>query len=239
MEQHHTGAGFQTTHWSMVTGVAENPVLLEQLLQCYWGPIYAFVRRSGYSREAAADLTQEFIAQVVLERELILRADPERGRFRTFLKSALRNFLVDQHRRARAKGRGPVGVVQLGGDVLEKVEPCNDDAPDDAFDRQWAATILTVTLERLAANCRTSGQERHWAAFERAVIRPALGQAQAPLLEQLAQEMDLASASQVSSMIQTVRRKFRRMLSDVVAETVQEPGQAEEEMGNLRTFLGV
>ena len=232
-----TGAGFQTTQWTLVAGAAADPAQLGPLLRAYWGPIYAYIRRSGRSREQAADLAQQFIAEVVLERGLLDRADPERGRFRTLLKSSLRNFLVDQHRRATAKGRSP-DTPLLGGAALDRLEPSATDDPAAAFDRQWATTLLSRCLERLAADCASSGQEGHWAAFRAAVIDPALGHDRAPGLDDLAKRVGAADAAQVSSMIQTVRRKFRRTLRDVVGATVAEPAWAEEEIASLRAFLG-
>jgi RNA polymerase sigma factor (sigma-70 family) len=238
MDPAQTSAGFQTTHWSMVAGVSRDPALLQNLLKSYWGPIYAYVRRSGLSREHAADLTQDFIAQVVLERDLLSKADPTRGRFRTLLKSSLKNFIIDQHRRSASKGRSPERPC-LGGEALERIEPSAADEPGQAFDRQWAATILSIALDRLATSCRQHGQETHWAVFDAAVIRPALGQSRVLPLEELASQLELADAGQASSMIQTVRRKFRRILKDVVAETVVDASEADSELDDLRVMLGI
>jgi DNA-directed RNA polymerase specialized sigma24 family protein len=238
MSRQETNSGFQTTHWSMVAGVAQDPSLLEALLQSYWGPIYAYIRRSGPSRDQAADLTQEFIAQVVLERDLFSRADPARGRFRTLLKSSLRNFLIDQHRRATARGRQPDRPA-LGGDALDRLEPAASDKPAVAFDRQWAATILSIALDRLATDCAACGQQTHWAVFESAVLHPTLGQSQPVPLESLAAGLSLSGPQQASSMVNTVRRKFRRILREVVAETVAGPGAADAELGDLRRLLGL
>jgi RNA polymerase sigma factor (sigma-70 family) len=223
-----TSSGFQTTHWSVVLGVGSNPALLEDLLKTYWGPIYAFIRRSGYNRDQAADLTQEFIAQIILERGLIAKADPERGRFRTLLKSSLKNFLIDQHRRASSLARSPRRPM-VGSDKFERIEPSESDDPGSAFDRQWAATLLEVALERVEADCCACGQERHWKAFEATQVRPYTGHAEAPSLSDVARELQLESPTQVSSMNQTVRRKFRRALLEVIRETVHDPHEAEDE----------
>src|SRR5438309_9722358 len=107
----HSGSTFLSTQWSVVLAAPDDPAIFDTLLRRYLGPIYAYVRRAGNPRDRAADLTQEFVSQVILQRGLLDRADPARGRFRTFLKSALSNFLVDQHRRATTQSRSPTAPV--------------------------------------------------------------------------------------------------------------------------------
>jgi RNA polymerase sigma-70 factor (ECF subfamily) len=181
----------------------------------------------------------------VLERDLMSRADPERGRFRTFLKSAVRNFLVDQHRRATSKARAP-GTALLGGGSLEDFEPSEEDDPSRAFERQWAATVLSRTLERLEADCAGCGQQKHWAAFRMAVIDPAIGLVPGdgtgrgvPALDDVARRVGAPGPDQVSSMIQTIRRKFRRMLTEVVGQTLENPGDAADEVARIQDSLSL
>lgn len=212
----------------------DDPAALESLLRRYWGPIYAYVRRSGHSKDAAADLTQDFVASVLIQRDLIRAADPDRGRFRTFLKAALRNFLIDHRRRADPSPRdgGPITGLPLAA-----FEPSEADDPSHAFDRQWATTVLTDSLDRLEADCLGCGQGAHWAIFQAAVIRPALGHSCPTALDQLAREFGLEGPERASVFIQTVRRKFRRILLQVVQETVEDRALAEQEIGSLRDFL--
>lgn len=245
MAELQTASVFDSTKWSLVLSASGNPGVLEHLLKIYWGPIYAYIRRSGRGREEASELTQEFIAQAVLERDLISKADPERGRFRTFLKAAVRNFLVDQHRRATSKARAPETAV-LGGASLEDYEPCEQDDPSRAFERHWAATVLSRTLERLEADCAGCGQERHWAAFRMAVIEPAVGLTPAngstqaaPPLDEVARRVGAPGPDQVSSMIQTIRRKFRRMLTEVVGQTLENPADAPDEVARIQDSLSL
>jgi RNA polymerase sigma-70 factor (ECF subfamily) len=244
--EHQTASAFESTSWSLVLSASGNPALLEQLLRAYWGPIYAYIRRSGRSRDQAAELTQEFIAQAVLERDLIQKADPQRGRFRTYLKTALRNFLVDQHRRATAKGRAPDGFI-LDSDALAQFEPADTDDPTRAFERLWATAVLSRTLARLEADCMACGQAQHWSAFRLAVIEPSIGLGfgsaspsdarTSPSLDEVAREIGAPGAEQVSSMIQTLRRKFRRMLVQVVGETLENPADAPDEVARIQEAL--
>jgi RNA polymerase sigma-70 factor (ECF subfamily) len=237
MEPISHGGGFRTTRWSLVLKASGDSVALEELLRAYWGPIYAFTRRSGLSREEAADLTQEFIAQRIVAGALLQKADPVRGRFRTFVKASLQNFLVDHTRRRGAQRRAPANGVLLQGVPLEEIEPREADDPGSAFDRQWAATILSRALSQVQADCEANGQIAHWRAFERTVVQPALGRMAPVGLADLAGEMDAASADRVSAMIQTVRRKFKRCLRAMIEETVADPAETDDEAALLRQFL--
>jgi RNA polymerase sigma-70 factor (ECF subfamily) len=232
----HSGSRFVSTQWSLVLAAPENPALLESLLNIYLGPIYAYIRRAEPEGDRAADLTQEFVSQIILQRGLLERADPSRGRFRTFLKSALANFLVDQHRRATTRARRP-GTPVLNGLRLDQIEPLAEDDPDAAFDRQWATTLLATTLTRLEADCIACHQELHWRAFLTAVLQPSLRHTTPPSMPDLARQLGLSSGDQASSMIQTVRRKFRRFLERTVSETVVDQQATGEEMARVREFL--
>src|SRR6266516_3625260 len=120
------GQWFTTTHWSVVLKAADGSApgaqeALEQLCRTYWYPLYAYVRRRGHSPEDAQDLTQEFFARL-LEKKIFRQARPERGRFRSFLLTSFKHFLVNEWHRATARKRGgghrpvpldPVLVVRL------------------------------------------------------------------------------------------------------------------------------
>ena len=229
---------FRTTRWSMVLAAPTDREAFERLVGMYWGPIYAYIRRCGHARDAAADLTQDFLTTVVLERGLMERADPERGRFRTFVKTAVRNFLVDQHRRATTRRRTPTGLV-LSGSALDEVEPDESEDPDRAFDRRWAATLISHALERLEAECEVGGMRKHWEAFRVVAVDPVLRMTTAPALSEVAASLGIDGAERVSSMVQTVRRKFRRVLTETARETVEEPDQAEAEVAGIRDLLRV
>jgi RNA polymerase sigma-70 factor (ECF subfamily) len=235
--QHTHGGGFGTTRWSLVIHAAENPAALAELLSQYWGAMYAFCRRSGLSRDESADMVQEFMTQRLIAGELLRRADPARGRFRTFVKASLRNFLIDHARRRSAQRRSPAGHATIRLASLDNLDPSEQDDPSDAFDRQWAATLLSNVLEQVERDCGEDGLGVYWGAFERVVIRPMLGEAAAPPLADLAAELGVDSAARLSGMIQTVRRRFRRALRKAVEDTLEDISEAEDEVGVLRQFL--
>lgn len=292
MEPGHTAASFQSTLWALVLGARGDRLALEQLLRTYWSPVYAFIRRQGYSGHDASDLTQEFLSQVVIGRDLVGRATPERGRFRAFLKQTLRNFLIDQHRLGRvSKGsrKGPAGKPanlppgeHSGGRAwaaeLEEAPMRSSDsraplldsvAPPERtstpsrpaqfsldaanftpamldqqlasggdFDREWAAALIERTLNLLEEACRADGMDAHWLAFSMNVLGPTLRKTEPISLDKLAAMTGAADATQVSNMLQTVKRRFRRTLREVVRETVSDSAHVEEELAELKRFFG-
>lgn len=239
MDHHDTDARFQTTSWSLVRRASSSIEDLDALLRIYWSPVYAYVRRSGRNRNEAADLTQEFLTRIVLERGLLEKADPDRGRFRALMKTALGNFLIDEARRERSRKKHlHTSFLPRDEDALALAEPAAHEAPADAFDRQCATTILNQALERVRAECRGE-LAPHWRAFESNILGPAVQGSKPAAMRDLADEIGAESPEQVSSMIQTIKRKFRRALRDVVATTVDEESEVEPELELVRQSLGL
>ncbi len=227
MDERASHAGFGTTRWSMIDRARMDPAAMERLLAVYWRPIYAFLRRSGRQPADAADLTQGFIERVVLDRGLVDRADAERGRFRALLKTALRNFVVDEHRAARGAHRS---IVPLDEARLGEAEPGADESPGDAFDRQWAITVLEQAMARLEEECRAQGLDRHWTVFHAQVVAPSVSGAAPPSAAELAERFGLDDVERVHTMVQVVRRRLRRVLRDVVAEVATGEEEVEAEL---------
>jgi len=157
---------FATTHWSVVVraGDATAPdaqAALAQLCQTYWYPLYCCVRRHGYPPEAAQDLTQAFFAKL-LEKRRIAEADPERGRFRTYLLRSLENFLRTEHRDATTQKRGGGhDIVSWDAQMAEEryaLEPADGATPAAVFERQWAGALLEEVLARLRREFSVSGR---------------------------------------------------------------------------------
>src|SRR5512136_965615 len=150
-------ATFVTTHWSVVltarrSDTTRAQAALARLCQTYWYPLYAYVRRRGYSPHDAQDLTQEFFARL-LGQNWLAQADRERGRFRTFLLAALSHFLANEWDKARAQKRG--GSIQLVPLQLDNAEtrygqePADPLTPEQCFERRWALALLDEVLNRL------------------------------------------------------------------------------------------
>ena len=228
-----TSAQFATTQWADIRAAQDDPEAFGSLVRRYWAPIYAFARRSGRQPADAADITQQFIIDVIDRRDLLSRADPDRGRFRSLLKTALVNFMRDLDRgAATAKASTTVGAVQLGD--LAAAEPRDDLDPATAFDRRWAADILQRAIDVTAHACRDDGLEAHWRVFSERVLAPAMHGADPTPLESLASDLGAPDTQQVVNMVRTVKRRFDRALRGVVAETADE---VEDELDRIRALL--
>ena len=157
---------FPTTRWSVVRravgadGAAE-PQALAALCAAYWYPLYAYVRRSGYSPHDAEDLTQSFFAQL-LERNILADADPAKGKLRTFLLACVKHFLTNARIRALAKKRGAGLLVSLDAATAEErysAEPADDLSPDRLFQRRWALSIQLL-FEQVALTLGKAGSDK-------------------------------------------------------------------------------
>jgi RNA polymerase sigma factor (sigma-70 family) len=163
-------ARFPTTHWTLVLSATKSADLsagraLAELCRAYWQPLYAFVRRCGYPVEEAQDLTQEFFARL-LEKHYLTRADPARGRFRSFLLSSMKHFLADEYDRQHAQKRGQHATLQIEfyfAEPMQNWEPRDDETPEKAFERAWALALLS----RVTAQLRESfAREGHASQFD-------------------------------------------------------------------------
>jgi RNA polymerase sigma-70 factor (ECF subfamily) len=231
---------FVTTQWSQVLIAGrEAPgarAALEQLCRVYWPPLYAYVRRAGYSREKSEDLTQEFFAQL-LARNGVAQADPERGRFRSFLLSALKNFLANEWDRSRAQKRGGgATLLPLEFDTAENLftQPvAPGDAPDRAFDRQWALTVLGQVLGRLRREYADSGREDLFLGLKGCL---AGGRAEESY-RSIGRGLGLSEGA-VKVAVHRLRRRYRELLIGEITSTVAEPSVAQEELRHLFDSLG-
>jgi RNA polymerase sigma factor (sigma-70 family) len=240
MESSHRPA-FVTTHWSVVLTAGRSDTTrartaLENLCQTYWHPLYAYVRRRGYSPEDAQDLTQEFFARL-LERNAVATVAPDRGRFRSFLLASMNHFLADEWDKARAQKRGGGRVISLDLRTAETRldgPSARELTPEQAFERRWTITLLEQVYRKLEV---AYGQEGKGKVFE--VLRPALAGASrdAPYAE-LARRLGTSEGA-VKVAVHRLRRRYRALLRDTIADTVSGPDEVEDELRYLfRTLTG-
>ena len=231
---------FVTTHWSVVLTAGRSDTTraraaLEQLCRNYWQPLYAYVRRTGHSREEAEDLTQEFFARL-LAQNTVARADPARGRFRSFLLASLKHFLANEWEKARAQKRGGgAQVIPLEFDTAETrcVQPAAPgDTPDRAFDRQWALALLDVVLGRLRQEYSDSGRDDLFVALKDTLSG---GRAEIPYRE-LGGRLGMSEGA-VKVAAHRLRRRYRELLREEIANTVAGPEEVEEELRELFAAL--
>lgn len=224
---------FATTHWSVVLAAgkddsAQGRQALETLCQTYWPPIYGFLRRMGYGSADAADLTQEYFAQL-LRKNLPGRADPEKGRFRSFLLHTVKQFVADQRSKARAKKRGG-GIVLLSLDVQPEEGRIEHGvgysiSPERVFERRWVGIILDRVTLRLRQEYAAAGREEAFAQLQS--FQPG-EQPEIPY-EEAARRMGV-SLPAVKSAIHRMRRRHGELLRQEIAQTVANPAEIDEEV---------
>jgi RNA polymerase sigma-70 factor (ECF subfamily) len=238
VDAHPTASRFRTTSWTLIRQARASRDDLETLLGRYWSPVYAWLRRRGHASHDAADLTQAFLCEVVLKRDLIGKADPDLGRFRSYLLTALKRFQIDAHRKSCGRnGQRPSTYVPNDPEAWKTVEPCEEHNPTEAFDRQWATAVFNEALIRAEALCLEQGMEKHWRAYEAKQLRPALHGTQAMNNDSVATLVNARSPEEVSSLIHSAKRKFRMVLKEVVAETLDDPREVDEELATLQRLL--
>jgi RNA polymerase sigma factor (sigma-70 family) len=229
---------FPTTRWTLVVAASdpqrkEARSALVSLCECYWYPLYAYIRRRGYPADQAQDLTQEFFIRV-LEGRYLDRADPEKGRFRAFLLTSMKFFLADEADGKRAQKRGGGTVLSLefsSGEDRYQREPAHDETPERIFEQRWALSVLDRVVEKLRNEFVHHGRPEH---FERLKVF-LLGQSDAPYAT-LAREMNTSEGA-LKVAIHRLRKRYRELFRQEIADTVADPADVEAELRFLATAL--
>ena len=234
-------AYFSTTRWDLVcaavdTGSPDAERALEQLCTRYWYPLYVFVRRVGYCAADAEDLTQEFFARL-LTRRYLARAEPARGRFRSYLLAGIKNLLSDERDRAlrmkRGGGQTPVSFGQEAAEARYLNDPAVQDTPELAFERAWTATLLERAAARLRAEYEAVGKGRQ---FDQ-LTEFRLDSAGQPSYRAAADALEM-SESALKSAILRLRRRHHQLVREELADTVGDPAEVDEEIRHLLTVVG-
>ncbi|MCC6231395.1 MAG: sigma-70 family RNA polymerase sigma factor [Verrucomicrobiales bacterium] len=232
------GGAFHTTRWSRIAraGRPDDPgaaEALEQLCQAYWYPVYSFVRRCGQSATEAEDTVQAFFAKL-LEKNYVAQADPERGRFRTFLLAALKHHLTHQREHARAVKRGGrFELVSLDGEEAEQLfsrEPATEETPESIYERRWAETMLEHALWRLRAEFDGGGKVER---FDR--LKPFLMRQKEASYRETAEQLGLSEGA-LKSAIHRLRERFVQILREEIGQTVATASDIDAE---IRYQLGL
>jgi RNA polymerase sigma factor (sigma-70 family) len=236
------GGRFATTRWSLVLAAGADAsstdarTALATLCETYWYPLYAFLRSRGYKAEDAQDLTQAFFARV-LEKHAINRADPARGRFRSFLLASLKNFAANEHERVMAQRRGGgVSIVSLeieGAEGRFEMEPPTDETPERIFDRRWALTLLARVMSRLEAETTEAGRRAQFDALSIYLTGDVPQRSYAETGAHLGM-----SEGAVKVAVHRLRRQFRNLVRDEIAQTVESPDEIEDELRHLWSAVG-
>jgi len=244
------GAGeprqFATTRWSLILSAAHSDSeeqktrdALEELCRTYWRPVFAFVCRRGYSTEDAQDLTQDFFVKIV-EPNWLEHADANRGRFRTLLLTSLQHFLVNAAERRHTRKRGG-GVEFISWDDWMAGAPSQlaisaqalDSLPAERlFDLRWATTVVEQALRRLREECEGKGRLRLFYALSRHLTEERDEVSYAKLSAALG-----VTESAVKNLMHAMRQRYRCLLRDEVAHTVESPADVQDEIRYLCAAL--
>lgn len=236
-----TDENFPATRWTLVVaaGTPGAPLAdeaLAALCSAYWFPLYAYVRRRGYAREDAEDLTQAFFARL-LEKRDFAGVDREQGKFRAFLLAALKNFLANAwDKEQRHKRGGRITHIPLdwqGADRQFELADRAQPAPDQAFDREWALALLEQVIARLRAEAAAAGKA---ARFEQLKGFLTAGKGEIPYREHASTLGMDERALRVA--VHRLRQRYRELLRHEVARTLTDPAMVAEELAVLLGAFG-
>jgi RNA polymerase sigma factor (sigma-70 family) len=232
---------FATTRWSIVLAAGkrsspQSSAALATLCENYWYPLYAYVRRRGYEANEAEDFTQAFFARL-LEKNDLAAADPERGRFRSFLLASLKHFLANEWDRARAEKRGggrAVLSIDFGtAEERYRAEPTHDLTPEKIFERRWALVLLENVLARLHDESAQAGKADRFDRLKGFLT----GEQSAVTYGQLASELNTSEGA-LKIAVHRLRRRYRELLRAEIEETVADPQEIDPEIRDLFSAFG-
>ncbi|MCW5550296.1 MAG: sigma-70 family RNA polymerase sigma factor [Opitutaceae bacterium] len=231
-------AAFDTTDWSVVldagTDGARKRRALEKLCRIYWQPVYGFIRHLGNDAEHAKDLTQAFFAHL-LENDFFATADPERGRFRAYLRQTCRHFLGNQWQKQTAQKRGgskpPIPLEEL--DAAANARFSHNADPAAEYDRQWALALLRNAMTRLEEEYRKNGEARLLAVLRpHLTARPAAGD-----YDRVARELGVSRGA-VPVLVHRLGKRYQELIRAEVAATVATRSEVEAELRHCLAALG-
>ncbi len=237
-----TGGGvsprFLTTSWSLVQRTAasgsEGRDAWVQLCEGYWYPVYAHARRRGLRPEDAEDATQAFFAWLI-EANIVVRADPDRGRFRTFLLTAMNQFLIRRHEHDSAAKRRPSQPIQslslAAAESRFGAEPALSTSSEERFDRAWALALIDRSLTCVESEWRQSGKGDRFDALRQHLV----GEESASLSD-IARRLEMSEGA-LRVALHRLRNRFGMILRQEVGRTLESDDEIDDELQYLRSTL--
>jgi len=235
-----TDERFTDTTWSVVIAAgASTPAraheAMAKLCRIYWRPIYAYLRRSGYAKHDAEDLTQAFF-QHLLENETLRRVSREKGRFRSFLLGTLKRCLADEqmqrHTLKRGGGMQFISTDELEAEELHHLRADHEAAPDEILDARWAGVVLERALDHVRGQCGAEGKAETFEA-----LYPFLAGTKPQVsYQEVADKMNLGLGA-VTTLIHRLRRQFAAAVRREIMQTVSAPYEVDDELRRLRSVF--
>lgn len=235
VERGYAVSGFATTRWSVILQARQPETArgaLETICSAYRGPVLTYLHRQGFAKADAEDLTQEFFAGL-LERRWDTRAEPARGRFRSFLLTALQHFVIDTRAKADAlkRGGGQRRVVAEG--AVDLIAAPESESPEQAFDRAWARTVLERCHARLEAEARLAGKQALYERLRVYIAEPSESADYRRLGEELGMRPNTIAVS-----VHRLRARLRELVREELTETIQTEADLHAELHDLRAAFG-
>jgi DNA-directed RNA polymerase specialized sigma24 family protein len=232
---------FDTTRWSLVVAAREGDTkqrreALTAVCEAYWYPLYAFIRRKGYTADDALDLVQGFFERL-LDKGDLSSVERSKGRLRSFLMASCTHYLANRldhdHARKRGGGRGSVSIDGTTADVRYRREPSHEMTAERLFEQKWATALLAIVISKLESEMNLAGKARQFA-----ILRPALsGRAERGSFPQIAAELGISEDAARAS-AHRLRVRFREIMREEILLTVDNSADVDEEIQSLFAALG-
>jgi len=213
---------FQTTEWTRIINSELGEAILAELYAKYWRPVYSYLRRNGFSNEQAKDLIQGFFSEKVLGQQLLAKADRTKGKFRTFLLTAVKNYAIDLHRKQKP-------MQALDEEIDRPGDSCG---PEDEFDLIWGQELLKEVLQKLEAECRSRGKDVHWKLFKAWLLDPKIGDAGRDMSD-LCARFGIETPGKAYNMVSNVKGRFRKILRYCLRHHVESDAAIDEEINHF------
>jgi RNA polymerase sigma-70 factor (ECF subfamily) len=237
-------SSFQTTCWTEITDSrtsdeSRTKLIINNLLSRYWKPVYCYLRRRGFDNESAKDLTQGFFHEIVLGRELIRKADNSKGRFRTFLLTALDRYVINMHNQQTAAKRYPSSKVLGIDDVTNTEVPIAvmELTPQESFCYALVSDILDRILSEVEIEFTDTDRDVYWKVFRERCLNPIMNNKKAPSLPEIRAKYAIESEGKISNMIVTVKRRLRKALEHHLSTLVQSDREVNQELHELLSMF--
>lgn len=239
---HHRPADvFATTRWSIIVSAGQQSSddsrkALAALCECYWVPLYGYVRRRISNVAEAHDLTQAFFTELI-EKNFVGTADPQRGRFRAFLLTAFKNFLSKHWEQQRAVKRGggrvPISLDFAAADSRILIDPAGGLSPEQIYDREWALTLLSQILDTLSSEYAQKGRSDQFRVLKGFLV----GDYTSLTYADVASDLDM-NESAARMAVSRMRQRYRDLLRLEIGHTVASPEEIDDEIRKLFATLG-
>ena len=214
---------FPTTEWTRILDPARRDAILAELCAKYWKPLYHYLRCKGFTNDEAKDLVQSFFTEKVLGREFIQKSDRARGKFRSFLLVAIKNYAIDIQKKDKLPQELPEKPKDSAG----------IDDPEAEFNRAWADDMLQKVLKELEIECYRKGKIAHWQIFHEWLLEPQIDKDKTQM-SNICAKYNIESAPKAYNMISNIKKRFRVILRGHLRSLVDSEAEVDDE---IRKFI--